>query len=334
MHQRRSRRLWRVRSAAPPACRSGRCKRNLDLFRSRPVSARCKRASRNRDVPDPVVELKTEAAQHRVSGSRSLDPRAICQSNTIPGPKPPKGAQGAQDASPNAIAEAARVQRQLVYRVQDDPAKAEAMVVECGLCVGSSCSPETTRVRYEIAPGADTGLDDRQCVNTSVCPGARCGRYHSGGVGMQSGRRNRAGAACGMAILVALAQSSPGNAEAPGASLAPPLCPRAKAQKNPFDETSVTFDSVSEKRDERSTLVTYCVHVDAPKNKHLVDWPDTNMKDVFTDTDGGHRQLKETPWRRTADVRRGGVRRWRPYWRSRSKPQRLALAKRGGGQRW
>ena len=103
---------------------------------------------------------------------------------------------------------------------------------------------------------------------------------------MQSGRRNRAGAACGMAILVALAQSSPGNTEAPGASLASPLCPRAKAQKNPFDETSVTFDSVSEKRDERSTLVTYCVHVDAPKNKYLVDWPDTNMKDVFTDTDG------------------------------------------------
>jgi hypothetical protein len=47
-----------------------------------------------------------------------------------------------------------------------------------------------------------------------------------------------------------------------------------------------------------------------------------------------HRQLKETLSRRTADVRRGGVRRWRPYWRSRSKPQRLALAKRGGGQRW
>jgi hypothetical protein len=103
---------------------------------------------------------------------------------------------------------------------------------------------------------------------------------------MQSCRRNRAAAALGMAILVALAQSSPGNTEAPGASLAPPPCPRAKAQKNPFDETSVTFDSVSEKRDERSTLVTYCVHVDTPKNKYLVDWPDTNMKDVFTDTDG------------------------------------------------
>ncbi len=36
----------------------------------------------------------------------------------------------AQDASPTAIAEAARVSRQVVYRVQDDPAKAEAMLVE------------------------------------------------------------------------------------------------------------------------------------------------------------------------------------------------------------
>ena len=47
-----------------------------------------------------------------------------------------------------------------------------------------------------------------------------------------------------------------------------------------------------------------------------------------------HRQLKETLSRRTADLLRGGVRRWRLYWRSRSKPQRLALAKRGGGQQW
>jgi hypothetical protein len=38
-----------------------------------------------------------------------LDPRAIWQSNTVPGPKLPKGAQGAQDASPSAIAEAAGV---------------------------------------------------------------------------------------------------------------------------------------------------------------------------------------------------------------------------------
>ena len=38
-----------------------------------------------------------------------------------------------QDASPTAIAEAAGVSRQLVYRVQDDPAKAEAMLAECGI---------------------------------------------------------------------------------------------------------------------------------------------------------------------------------------------------------
>jgi hypothetical protein len=36
----------------------------------------------------------------------------------------------AQDASPTAIAEAARVSRQVVYRVQDDPAKAEMMLAE------------------------------------------------------------------------------------------------------------------------------------------------------------------------------------------------------------
>ena len=38
-----------------------------------------------------------------------------------------------QDASPTAIAEAAGVSRQVVYRVQDDPAKAEAMLAEWGL---------------------------------------------------------------------------------------------------------------------------------------------------------------------------------------------------------
>jgi putative DNA-invertase from lambdoid prophage Rac len=39
----------------------------------------------------------------------------------------------AQDASPTSIAEAAEVSRQVVYRVQDDPAKAEAMLAEWGM---------------------------------------------------------------------------------------------------------------------------------------------------------------------------------------------------------
>ncbi len=39
----------------------------------------------------------------------------------------------AQDAGPTAIAEAAGVSRQVVYRVHDDPAKAEAMLAEWGL---------------------------------------------------------------------------------------------------------------------------------------------------------------------------------------------------------
>jgi DNA invertase Pin-like site-specific DNA recombinase len=39
----------------------------------------------------------------------------------------------ARDTSPTAIAEAAGVSRQVIYRVQDDPAKAEAMLVEWGL---------------------------------------------------------------------------------------------------------------------------------------------------------------------------------------------------------
>lgn len=39
----------------------------------------------------------------------------------------------AQDASPTAIAEAAGVSRQVVYRVEDDPANAEAMLAEWGL---------------------------------------------------------------------------------------------------------------------------------------------------------------------------------------------------------
>ena len=48
----------------------------------------------------------------------------------MPAPMLPKGAQGAQDASPTAIAEAAGVSRQVVYRVQDDPTKTEAMLAE------------------------------------------------------------------------------------------------------------------------------------------------------------------------------------------------------------
>ena len=39
----------------------------------------------------------------------------------------------AQDATTTAIAEAAGVSRQVVYRVQDDPAKAEAMLAEWGM---------------------------------------------------------------------------------------------------------------------------------------------------------------------------------------------------------
>ena len=39
----------------------------------------------------------------------------------------------AQDASPTAIAKAASVSRQVVYRVKDDPAKAEALLSEWGL---------------------------------------------------------------------------------------------------------------------------------------------------------------------------------------------------------
>ena len=38
-----------------------------------------------------------------------------------------------QDASPTAIAEAAGVSRQVVYRVQDDPVTAEAMLAEWGM---------------------------------------------------------------------------------------------------------------------------------------------------------------------------------------------------------
>jgi hypothetical protein len=39
----------------------------------------------------------------------------------------------AQDSTPTVIAEAARASRQVVYCVQDDPAKAEAMLAEWGL---------------------------------------------------------------------------------------------------------------------------------------------------------------------------------------------------------
>ena len=39
----------------------------------------------------------------------------------------------AQDASPTAIADAAGVSRQVVYRVQDNPAKVEAILAEWGM---------------------------------------------------------------------------------------------------------------------------------------------------------------------------------------------------------
>lgn len=39
----------------------------------------------------------------------------------------------AQNATPTAIAQAAGVSRQIVYRVRDDPAKAETMLAEWGM---------------------------------------------------------------------------------------------------------------------------------------------------------------------------------------------------------
>jgi putative DNA-invertase from lambdoid prophage Rac len=39
----------------------------------------------------------------------------------------------AQDAGSSAIAKAANVSRQVVYRVKDDPAKAESLLAEWGL---------------------------------------------------------------------------------------------------------------------------------------------------------------------------------------------------------
>ena len=38
----------------------------------------------------------------------------------------------AQDAGPSAIAKAANVSRQVVYRVKDDPAKAKSLLAEWG----------------------------------------------------------------------------------------------------------------------------------------------------------------------------------------------------------
>jgi hypothetical protein len=98
---------------------------------------------------------------------------------------------------------------------------------------------------------------------------------------VRRGQRDRVGAVLGLAILLAFSPSSRGDTQTPGAS-AQSVCPGAKPQRIPFDETSVAFDSVAEKGDGRSIHVTYCVHVDAPRHDYLVDWPDTNLKDVFT----------------------------------------------------
>src|ERR1700733_11858631 len=66
------------------------------------------------------------------------------------------------------------------------------------------------------------------------------------------------------------------------------------------------------------------------------------LNDYFYDLNGvlvghlkgrhGHRQLERTPGRREAIFLRGGVRQWRPSWRSRAKPQRLARATNGGSR--
>jgi hypothetical protein len=99
-------------------------------------------------------------------------------------------------------------------------------------------------------------------------------------------RDDRAGAVLGLAILLAFSTSSRGDTQTPGPS-ADSLCPGAKTQRIPFDDTSVAFDSVAQKKgDGRSIHVIYCVRVDAPKHDYLVDWPDTNLKDVFTNETG------------------------------------------------
>ena len=51
----------------------------------------------------------------------------------------------AQDAGPTAIADAAGVSQQVVYRVQDDPAKAEAMLAEWGF-VNKGTTPAATPI--------------------------------------------------------------------------------------------------------------------------------------------------------------------------------------------
>jgi hypothetical protein len=106
------------------------------------------------------------------------------------------------------------------------------MLAEWGLVSDEVARQRPHGCDMRLPRGAATGSGDRQRVNASVRLGRAAAATIREGVRMESGRRNRAGAAVGMAILLALAQSSPGNTEAPGVSLAPPPCPRAKAQKS------------------------------------------------------------------------------------------------------
>jgi hypothetical protein len=75
----------------------------------------------------------------------------------------------AQDASPTVIAEAAGVSRQVAYRVQDDPAKAE----RC--CPSVGCSQSRTAERgYRLYAGRDDKRGGvREGVGPTAGPGAR-----------------------------------------------------------------------------------------------------------------------------------------------------------------
>jgi hypothetical protein len=61
-----------------------------------------------------------------------------------------------------------------------------------------------------------------------------------------------------------------------------PDCPSAHGQRVPFDQTTVTFDSVAATLDAETAQVTYCVRVSDAPHEYLVDWGDVNVKDVFT----------------------------------------------------
>lgn len=82
-----------------------------------------------------------------------------------------------------------------------------------------------------------------------------------------------------LVVLVLGLSKTPAVAEAPESH----VCPAAKTgQSVPFDNTTITFDSVPIPVSKDATQLTYCVKFATAAHDYLVDWNSVNLRGVFT----------------------------------------------------